>query len=36
MTLSEHQKVPAQEWSFAPGERTVPVHVREPSAGISR
>jgi len=35
MTLSEHCQVPAQEWPFAPGERNVPVYVREPAAGIS-
>jgi len=35
MTLSEHYDVPAQEWPFAPGERTVPVYVREPAVGIS-
>ena len=35
MTLSEHYEVPAQEWPFAPGERTVPIYVREPEAGVS-
>jgi hypothetical protein len=35
MTLAEHYDVPAQEWPFAPGERTVPIYVREPQAGIS-
>ncbi|NLO05733.1 MAG: DUF2920 family protein [candidate division WS1 bacterium] len=35
MTLAEHYDVPAQEWPFEPGERTVPIYVREPEAGIS-
>ncbi len=35
MTLAEHYDVPAQEWPFAPGERSVPIYVREPEAGIS-
>ena len=35
MTLAEHYEVPAQEWPFAPGERTVPIYVREPEAGVS-
>ncbi len=35
MTLSEHYDVPAQEWPFAPGERNVPIYIREPQAGIS-
>jgi predicted esterase len=34
MTLSEHYDVPAQEWQFTPGERTVPIYVREPEAGV--
>lgn len=35
MSLDEHCEVPAQEWPFAPGERTVPIYVRAPTAGIT-
>lgn len=35
MTLHEHYDVPAQEWPFAQGERTVPIYIREPEGGIS-
>ncbi len=35
MTLDEHYEVAAQEWPFAPGARTVPIYIREPTEGIS-